>query len=66
VSLAIIILQGETEVSNKEIIKENSKSPKGHGAAGIVWGVKNPGKVANKHPKNWGQKGMKKSSGEQK
>jgi len=49
-------------MSEKKVVKENSKAPTGHGHGGGTWGVKNVGKVANKYPKNWGQKGMKSSS----
>ena len=48
--------------TEKKIVKENAKAPKGHGPGGGTWGVKNAGKVANKYPPKWGQKGMKSSS----
>tara|TARA_R110000765_G_scaffold415311_1_gene516360 strand:- start:27 stop:191 length:165 start_codon:yes stop_codon:yes gene_type:complete len=51
-------------MSNKKVVKENeSKKNNGHGPGNSTWGVKGAGKVANKYPKNWGQKGMKSSSG---
>tara|TARA_Y100000034_G_scaffold32692_1_gene40092 strand:+ start:901 stop:1074 length:174 start_codon:yes stop_codon:yes gene_type:complete len=46
------------KTDKKNVVKENAKNP-GHGHGGGTWGVKNAGKVANKYPKNWGQKGMK-------
>ena len=50
-------------MSNKKVVKENdSKKNTGHGPGSGTWGVKSVGKVANKYPKNWGQKGMKSNS----
>jgi hypothetical protein len=59
-----IYFKGEIKMSNKKISKkvvkeEQTKKNQGHGSGGGTWGVKNAGKVANKYPKNWGQKGMK-------
>jgi len=49
-------------MSNKKVVKENeSKKNAGHGPGSKTWGA-NPGKVANKYPKGWGQKGMKSNS----
>ncbi len=53
----------------KKVVKEAgsspvpSSAPKGHGPGNSTWGVKGVSKVANKYPKNWGQKGMKSHSG---
>ena len=51
----------------KKVVKEAGSSPvpasapKGHGPGNKTWGS-NPGKVANKYPPKWGQKGMKSNS----
>ena len=47
-------------MSNKKVVKENWKEPKGNGPGSGTWGVK--GSVANKVPKNWGRKGVKSNS----
>jgi len=49
---------------NKKVVKEEqTKKNTGHGPGGGTWGVKSVGKVANKYPAKWGQKGMKSNSG---
>jgi len=54
--------------NNKKVVKEAgsnpvpSAAPKGHGPGNSTWGVKGVGKVANKYPPKWGQKGMKSNS----
>ena len=61
VSLTIYIFKkGEIIMSNKKVVKENWKEPKGNGPGSGTWGVK--GSVANKVPKNWGRKGVKSNS----
>ena len=56
-------LKGEIKMSNKKVVKEEqTKKNTGHGPGGGTWGVKGVGKVANKYPPKWGQKGMKSNS----
>ena len=49
---------------NKKVVKEDKKNT-GHGPGSGTWGVKSVGKVANKYPAKWGQKGMKSHSGKE-